>query len=55
VAEKFTGIAGRYVPISETVRGFGEIVDGKHDDLPENVFWMVGSIDEATQRARASL
>jgi len=55
VAERFTGIAGKYVPTSETVRGFGEIVDGKHDDLPENVFWMVGSIDEATQRARASL
>jgi F-type H+-transporting ATPase subunit beta len=55
VAERFTGIAGRYVPISETVRGFGEIVDGKHDDLPESAFWMVGAIDEATQRARASL
>jgi len=55
VAERFTGIAGKYVPITETVRGFGEILDGKHDDLPESAFWMVGSIDEAVECARASL
>jgi F-type H+-transporting ATPase subunit beta len=55
VAERFTGIAGKYVPASETVRGFGEILDGKHDDLPESAFWMVGSIDEAVERARGSL
>ena len=55
VAEKFTGIKGKYVTLEETVRGFGEILDGKHDDLPENAFWMVGSIDEAVSRARESL
>jgi len=52
VAEKFTGMKGKYVTLEETVRGFGEILDGKHDDLPENAFWMVGSIDEAVNRAR---
>lgn len=55
VAERFTGIPGKYVPVAETVRGFGEIVDGKHDDVPESAFWMVGSIDEAVERARGSL
>ncbi|TFH36758.1 MAG: F0F1 ATP synthase subunit beta [Dehalococcoidia bacterium] len=55
VAERFTGIEGKYVPVSESVRGFGEILDGKHDDLPESAFWMVGSIDEAVERARGSL
>jgi F-type H+-transporting ATPase subunit beta len=55
VAEKFTGLQGKYVPIKETVRGFGEILDGKHDDLPESAFWMVGPIDEAVERARSSL
>ncbi|MBN1857319.1 MAG: F0F1 ATP synthase subunit beta [Dehalococcoidia bacterium] len=55
VAEKFTGIQGKYVTLDETVRGFGEILDGKHDDLPENAFWMVGSIDEAVKRARGNL
>ncbi|MBN1152105.1 MAG: F0F1 ATP synthase subunit beta [Dehalococcoidia bacterium] len=55
VAERFTGLEGKYVSTSETVRGFGEILDGKHDDLPESAFWMVGSIDEAVERARASL
>jgi len=52
VAEKFTGIKGKYVTLEETVRGFGEILDGKHDDVPENAFWMIGSIDEAVGRAR---
>jgi len=55
VAERFTGIPGRYVSVTETVRGFGEILDGKHDDLPESAFWMVGSIDEAVEQARGSL
>jgi len=46
VAEQFTGMSGKYVPVSETVRGFREILDGKHDDKPENAFYMKGSIDE---------
>jgi F-type H+/Na+-transporting ATPase subunit beta len=52
VAEQFTGREGRYVSIEETVRGFREILDGKHDDLPEQAFYMVGTIDEAVERAR---
>jgi F-type H+-transporting ATPase subunit beta len=52
VAERFTGRAGRYVPIEETVRGFQEILEGKHDDLPEDAFYMVGTIDEVVERAR---
>lgn len=52
VAEQFTGRAGKYVPLRETVRGFREILDGKHDDLPEQAFYMVGTIDEAVERAR---
>jgi len=52
VAEQFTGFAGRYVPLSETIRGFREIVEGKHDDLPEQAFYMVGTIDEAVEKAR---
>lgn len=52
VAEQFTGVAGRYVPIRETVRGFKEILEGKHDELPEAAFFMVGTIDEATENAR---
>ena len=51
VAEAFTGQEGRYVPIKETVRGFKEILDGQHDDLPEQAFYMVGAIDEAVERA----
>jgi F-type H+-transporting ATPase subunit beta len=47
VAEQFTGLEGRYVPLRETVRGFREILDGKHDDLPEGAFMMVGTIEEA--------
>jgi len=53
VAEQFTGMAGKYVPIKETIRGFKEIVAGKHDDLPESAFFMVGSIDEAVEKAAA--
>ncbi len=51
VAEQFTGLAGRYVKIDETIKGFREIVDGKHDDVPEQAFWMVGTIEEAQEKA----
>jgi len=51
VAAQFTGLDGRYVPLRETVRGFREILDGKHDDLPEQAFMMVGSIEEAREKA----
>ena len=51
VAEKFHGLNGQYVPIRETVRGFREILDGKHDDLPEQAFYMVGTIDQAVEKA----
>jgi F-type H+-transporting ATPase subunit beta len=52
VAERFTGRPGAYVPIRETVRGFKEILEGKHDDLPESAFYMVGTIDEAVEKAK---
>ncbi len=51
VAQQFTGRDGRYVPLRETVRGFREILDGKHDDLPEQAFMMVGTIDDAREQA----
>jgi len=51
VAETFTGTPGTYVPVAETIRGFKEIIDGKHDDLPEAAFYMVGTIEEARQKA----
>ncbi len=51
VAEQFTGQPGKYVPLKETVRGFKEILEGRHDDLPENAFYMVGTIDEAVAKA----
>ncbi|ACB86391.1 F0F1 ATP synthase subunit beta [Natranaerobius thermophilus] len=51
VAEQFTNMPGKYVPVKETVRGFREILDGKHDDLPETAFYMVGTIDEAVEKA----
>ena len=54
VAEQFTGMKGKYVPIKETIRGFKEIIDGKHDDLPESAFLFVGTIDEAVERADRS-
>ncbi len=53
VAETFTNIPGKYVPIKETVRGFKEILDGKHDALPEQAFLMVGTIDEAVEKAKS--
>jgi F-type H+-transporting ATPase subunit beta len=52
VAEQFTNIPGKYVPVKETVRSFKEIVEGKHDDLPEEAFLMVGTIEEAVERAK---
>jgi F-type H+-transporting ATPase subunit beta len=52
VAEQFTGMEGRYVPIKETIRGFREILDGMHDDLPESAFLFVGTIDEAVEKAK---
>jgi F-type H+/Na+-transporting ATPase subunit beta len=53
VAEVFTGMDGKYVKVEDTVRGFKEILDGKHDDLPENAFYMVGTIEEAVEKAAA--
>mgnify|MGYP003784233079 FL=1 len=52
VAEQFTGMQGKYVPLKETIRGFKEIIEGKHDDLPESAFLFVGTIDEAIEKAR---
>ena len=52
VAEQFTGLPGSYVPIKETIRGFREILDGKHDKLPESAFLLVGTIDEAVEKAK---
>ena len=52
VAEQFTGMEGRYVPLKETIRGFREIIDGLHDDLPESAFLFVGTIDEAVEKAK---
>ncbi len=54
VAEQFTGMKGTYVPIRETIRGFKEIIEGLHDDLPESAFLFVGTIDEAIEKAKAS-
>ena len=52
VAEQFTGMEGKFVPIKETIRGFKEIIEGKHDDLPESAFLFVGTIDEAVEKAK---
>ena len=52
VAEAFTGMEGKYVPLKETIRGFKEIIEGKHDDLPESAFLFVGTIDEAVAKAK---
>jgi F-type H+-transporting ATPase subunit beta len=51
VAAQFTGLEGKYVKIEDTVRSFKEIVEGKYDDIPEQAFYMVGTIDEALQKA----
>ena len=53
VAEQFTGTPGQYVPLNETLRGFKEILEGKHDDLPEGAFYMVGTIDDAIKKAES--
>ena len=53
VAEVFTGSPGKYVPLKETIRGFKEILSGIHDELPENAFYMVGTIDEAVEKAKS--
>jgi len=52
VAEVFTGAPGKYVPLKETIRGFKMIIDGECDELPEGAFYMVGSIDEAFEKAK---
>jgi F-type H+-transporting ATPase subunit beta len=52
VAAQFTGKEGKFVPVAETVRGFKEIIKGKHDDLPEQAFYMVGGIDEVVEKAK---
>ncbi|MBI3012872.1 MAG: F0F1 ATP synthase subunit beta, partial [Elusimicrobia bacterium] len=52
VAEEFTGIQGKYVSLKETIRGFKELADGKHDEIPEQAFYMVGGIEEAIERAK---
>ncbi len=53
VAEQFTGMQGKYVPLKETIRGFKEIIEGKHDDLPESAFLFVGTIEEAVEKAKS--
>ena len=52
VAEHFTGIKGKFVPLEDTIRSFAEILDGKHDDLPEQAFYMVGTVEEAREKAK---
>ena len=52
VAEQFTGTKGRYVKLEDTIRSFKEIIDGKHDDLPEAAFMYVGTIEEAVEKAK---
>ena len=54
MAEQFTGIPGKFVPLKETVRSFKEIIDGKHDDLPEQAFRLQGGIDDVVAAAKAS-
>jgi F-type H+-transporting ATPase subunit beta len=53
VAEQFTGMQGKYVPVSETIRGFKEIIEGKHDDIPESAFLFAGTIDEVVEKGKA--
>jgi F-type H+-transporting ATPase subunit beta len=52
VAEQFTGTPGEYVTLEDTIKGFNEILDGKHDDLPEQAFYMVGGIEQAVAKGR---
>ena len=51
VAQQFTGLEGKYVKLEDTIRSFKEIVEGKHDDVPEQAFYMVGTIDEVLEKA----
>jgi F-type H+-transporting ATPase subunit beta len=53
VAEQFTNIPGKYVPMKDTVRGFREILDGQYDDLPEDAFMMAGTIEDVIENAKA--
>jgi F-type H+-transporting ATPase subunit beta len=53
VAEEFTGVPGTYVPVAETIRGFKEIIEGKHDELPERAFYMKGTIDEVVSEGKS--
>jgi F-type H+-transporting ATPase subunit beta len=53
VAEQFTGFAGKYVPLADTIRGFREIAEGKHDEIPEQAFYMQGTIEEVMEKAKA--
>jgi F-type H+-transporting ATPase subunit beta len=55
VAEQFTGIPGKYVRLEDTIKSFKEIVDGKHDELPEQAFYMVGTIEEAIEKGKQLL
>ena len=52
VASQFTGLEGKYVKLEDTIRSFEEICDGKHDDLPEQAFYLVGTIEDAQEKAR---
>jgi F-type H+-transporting ATPase subunit beta len=52
VAAQFTGLEGKYVPIADTIKGFKEIAEGKHDGVPEQAFYLVGSIEEALEKAK---
>jgi F-type H+-transporting ATPase subunit beta len=52
VAQQFTGLEGRYVKLEDTIRGFKELVEGKHDDIPEQAFYMMGTLEEALERAK---
>ena len=52
VAEQFTGTPGKFVALEDTIKGFSEILEGKHDDLPEGAFYMVGTIEEAVERGK---
>ncbi|HST26412.1 MAG TPA: F0F1 ATP synthase subunit beta, partial [Gaiellaceae bacterium] len=54
VAEQFTGTPGQYVKLEDTIAGFTEIIEGKHDDLPESAFYMVGSIEGAVEKAKSA-
>ncbi len=54
VAEQFTGMEGKYVPLKETIRGFKEIIEGMHDDLPESAFLFAGTIDDVVEKAKSA-